>query len=72
MAIGMTPEESRCMECGAPLTEGGCGNCAPTGRPVDKAERRRLAAVAAHEKELWDDHVVARKRRARPEGGGTT
>lgn len=72
MFTGVSTEAARCMECGAPLTDGVCGNCAPTGRPLDKAERRRLAAAAEHEKELWDEHLVARKERARPEGGDAT
>lgn len=59
-------ENERCTECGAPLTNGVCGNCAPGGRPLDKAARRRLVAAAAHEKDLWDEHALARKLRARP------
>jgi hypothetical protein len=55
----------RCIECAAPLTEGICGNCSPTGRPLDKGERRRRAAAAEHEKEQWDRHLVARKSHAR-------
>jgi len=55
----------RCTECGATLSEGVCGCCAPNGRPVDKGERRFLADAAAHEKELWDLHQVNRKVRAR-------
>lgn len=53
------------MECGAVLTEGVCGNCAPTGRPVDKGERRLIADAADHEKELWDLGLVNRKVRVR-------
>jgi hypothetical protein len=56
----------RCTECGATLSEGTCGTCAPTGRPVDKGERRLLADAAAHEKELWDLHQVNRKVRVKP------
>jgi hypothetical protein len=54
-----------CTECGAPLTESTCGNCAPTGAPIDKGERRHREADAAHEKDLWDQHALARKRRDR-------
>lgn len=62
----MSTDVERCTECGAPLADGVCGNCAPTGRPLDKTERRRLAGVAEHEKELWDDHAVTRKVHERP------
>lgn len=62
--------DERCTECGAPLSESVCGNCAPTGRPVDKGERRLLADAAAHEKELWDLHQVDRKVRVRPSRAG--
>lgn len=55
----------RCTECGAVLTDGVCGNCSPTGRPVDKGERRLLADAADHEKELWDLGKVNRKTRVR-------
>jgi hypothetical protein len=55
----------RCTECGAVLTDGVCGNCAPTGRPVDKGERRLIAGAADHEKELWDLGRVKRKVRVR-------
>ncbi|HAF08983.1 MAG TPA: hypothetical protein DCK98_02735 [Chloroflexi bacterium] len=58
-------ETERCTECGAPLTDGVCGSCAPSGRPLDKGARRRVAAAAAHEKELWDEHAVTRKLHAR-------
>lgn len=51
----------RCTECGAPLTAGVCGNCAPTGRPVDKGARRLEAGAAEHEKEQWDLRRVDRK-----------
>jgi hypothetical protein len=56
----------RCTECGATCSEGVCGTCAPTGRPVDKGERRLLADAAAHEKELWDLRRVNRKVRVKP------
>jgi hypothetical protein len=59
----------RCMECGAVLTDGVCGACAPTGRPVDKGERRLIADAAAHEKELWDLGRVNRKVRVRASRG---
>ncbi|HEU5287356.1 MAG TPA: hypothetical protein VFV20_03055 [Candidatus Limnocylindria bacterium] len=57
----MSLRMERCTECGAPLTAGVCGNCAPTGRPVDKGERRLEAGAAAHEKEQWDLQRVNRK-----------
>ncbi len=56
----------RCGECGSPLTEGVCGNCAPTGAPLDKLERRLEADEAEHEKERWDLGLVQRKVRMRP------
>ena len=59
----------RCMECGAVLADGVCGTCAPTGRPVDKGERRLGADAAAHEKELWDLGRVNRKVRVRASRG---
>ena len=54
-------EIERCPECGAPLVEGVCGSCAPTGEPIDKGQRRLDADEAAHEKERWDRHAVTRK-----------
>lgn len=57
----MSAQIERCSECGAPTSEGTCGNCAPTGRPVDKGERRRSEAEAAREKARWDAHLVKRK-----------
>lgn len=54
-------EIERCTECGAPLSDGVCGNCAPTGAPVDKGERRIEADAAEHEKEQWALGVVKRK-----------
>jgi len=59
-------EVERCTECGAPLTDGSCGNCAPTGRPEDKGERRLVADAAEHEKEQWDRHLVKRKTHPSP------
>ena len=61
----------RCAECGAPLTNGACGNCAPSGLPVDKGERRLAADAAKHEKEQWDLGLVDRKIHARPRTPGT-
>jgi hypothetical protein len=55
----------RCTECGAVLTDGVCGSCAPTGRPVDKGERRLIAGAADHEEELWDLGRVMGKVRVR-------
>jgi hypothetical protein len=63
MLLILTKE--RCTECGAVLADGVCGSCAPTGRPVDKGERRLLADAAAHEKQLWDLGRVNRKVRVR-------
>lgn len=57
----MRAPTERCTECGAPLTDGVCGNCAPTGMPIDKGERRIEAGDALHEKELWDQGLVDRK-----------
>lgn len=62
----------RCTECGAPLTEGVCGSCAPTGQPVDKGERRLEAGAAEHEKEQWDLGVVNRKVHPRKKPTSTT
>ena len=64
----MSAPIERCTECGAPLTDGVCGNCAPTGRPVDKGERRLAADAATHEKEQWDLRAVNRKVHPRPHG----
>ena len=64
----MTTGADRCTECGAILTDGACGNCAPTGRVLDKGERRRAAAEAEHEKARWDANLVNRKTRKRPHG----
>lgn len=61
----MRTEVERCTECGAPLTEGVCGSCAPTGAPIDKGERRVEAGAAEHEKEQWALGVVNRKVRSR-------
>jgi hypothetical protein len=65
----MKTELERCTECGAPLFGGACGTCAPTGRPVDKGERRLDASAAEHEKKLWDQRLVNRKVHPRPKKG---
>ncbi len=65
----MSAPIERCTECGSPLTEGVCGNCAPTGRPTDKGERRLEADAATHEKEQWDLRLVNRKIHQRPRRG---
>ena len=56
----------RCPECGAPLTDGSCGACAPSGEPLDKGARRERAGIVQHEKELWDQRALRRKIRERP------
>jgi hypothetical protein len=61
----MTTDMERCTECGGVLTDGVCGGCAPTGRPLDNAERRRAEAEAEREKARWDAHEVNRKVRER-------
>lgn len=57
----MTTTVERCTECGAPLSGGVCGGCAPTGRPVDHGARRIEADAAQHEKGQWDLGRVDRK-----------
>ena len=62
--------EPRCVECGAPLADGFCGTCSPSGEPQDKLARRERAALVEREKELWDQRVLERKIHDRPKDHG--
>ena len=64
----MKAQIERCTECGTELTDGMCGSCAPTGRPLDKGERRRAELESAREKSRWDAHLVNRKIHERAAG----